>query len=202
MSVLGELMRRSGSHDDVDGPADIEVASVLGELAELIGAVKRNRHGGHRLHKPGWREGEMAPGVNLPDEGMHPLPLAPQGSTGLFANSANGAPPSIVYSGQIQVPFRGERIFAQAARVGTTAALTGAAQLLAQIFVGVGLQQADIFGVPIEVLGGATTFGSRFTMKEAPPGILIRMIVTEQALPTSPDFVQLYQITLMGRVLH
>lgn len=201
MSVLGELMRRSSAHDDVEGDHEVEVSSVLGELAELIGAVKKSRHG-HRLHKPSWREGEMAPGVNLPDEGMHPLPLAPQGSTGLFANSANGAPASIVYSGQIQVPFRGERIFAQAARVGTTAALTGAAQLLAQIFVGVGLQQADIFGVPIEVLGGATTFGSRFTMKEAPPGILIRMIVTEQAIPTSPDFVQLYQITLMGRVLH
>jgi hypothetical protein len=199
MSILGDDVEDFGHGG---GSRHAQVSAILGALAEVIG-VAPPRGGGHsiQLHKPDWRKNELAPGVEAPDEGMHPLPLTPLQNNGVFANSTNGGPTSITYQGQMQVPFRGERMFVNAGRINTGGTAANA-KLLAQMFVGIALQQAEIFGIDIETIGGATTFGSRMTMRQAPPGVLMRALVTETAVPTNPDVVTLAVITLMGRVYH
>jgi hypothetical protein len=203
MSVLGERYGDIDGHDEHETSGRVigaaEVNAVLGALAEVIG----RRHGRPRHAElppmADWRRGQLAHGVHMPDEGMHPLPLTPQQNSGLFANSTNGGPTMITYQGQLQKPFRGERMFVNPSRSGTTA-VTGA--LTAQFFVGVDLQQAEIFGVDIETIGAGGTFGSRMTFMQAEPGILIRALVTENTIPTAPDFIKLNVVTLMGRIIH
>jgi hypothetical protein len=185
MSVLGSLM----GHVDED--------EIVGELAEVIGRAARRPM--VPVSKPGWRNAELAPGVNKPDEGMHPLPLTPQAAGGIFGNSTNGNPLQITYQGQLQVPFRAERLLAAPSKIGTTAQ---PARLLGQFFVGVHLQQAEIFGIDIELLGAVTGFGTRMTLHQAPPGVLIRVIVTETLTPTAPDEVVMASMIFMGRVVH
>lgn len=142
---------------------------------------------------PDWRGGQVAPGVNAPQEGMLPLPLSPSNGTGTFG-AATG---QLTFTGQLQKPFRGERLLTDVARVGTTA--TGIVQ--GQIFVGADLQQADIFLLPLEAIGSPTSFGTRLTMQQAPPGVLIRILTQVTPAPSSSDTVTV-ALTITGRVVH
>ena len=146
--------------------------------------------------KPGWRHGQLAPGVIQPDEGMVPLPMSAQAGAppGTFLSTLN----QITFQGQLQKPFRGERLLVSVVRTGTDA--TG--RLLTQLFVGTDLQGAEIFGWDAELLGIPGAFGTRMTMKQAEPGVLIRFIVTlsnAMTLTTSSIFAS---FTVMGRVVH
>lgn len=183
MSVLGSILGHAG-HDDVDGEE-----AIIGALAEVIG----RKHGG-MPRKPSWRHRELAPGVEMPDEGMHPLPLSPLQNSGNYV----AAFPQITFQGQLQVPFRAERLLAQASKVGATAV----GRILGQFFVGVHLQQAEIFGLDVELIGAVTGFGTRMTLHQAPPGVLIRVVTTITLVPTPPDIVQLPSMLFFGRVIH
>lgn len=168
--------------DDVDG-------------VHLLG-VAAPRGGGRMMRlapKPSWRNGELAPGVNQHDEGMIPLPLTPTSSGGTFATGVQ----TITWQGQLQKPYRAERLIVSVVRTGPSA--TGL--LLGQIFVGTDLQLADIQGIDIETLGAPTAFGTRLTLHQAPPGVLIRIIVNISAVPSSTDtvFASMY---FLGRVIH
>jgi len=189
-SVMGSVMG-----DDVDGDSEL-----AGELAEVIGAVL-GRHRRHHRHaalppRPGWREGELAPGVMMPDEGMLPLPLTPLQNNGQYT----AAFPSITFQGQLQVPFRAERLLAQSSRVNTGGTAVG--RILGQFFVGVHLSQAEIFGMDVELIGAVTAFGTRMTLIQAPPGVLIRIVTTITLVPTSPDTVTLPSMLFFGRTVH
>lgn len=142
--------------------------------------------------KPAWRQ-QLAPGVIQPAEGLIPLPLTPLQNGGTF----NATTTQIVYQGQLQKPYRPERLLVSVVRTGTTA--TG--RLLGQLFVGTDLQQADIQGFDIELFGAATAFGTRLTCKAAQPGVLIRLIVTITAAPGGTDTV-FGSCSFAGRVVH
>jgi len=144
---------------------------------------------------PGWRQGQLAPGVESAQEGMVPLPMAAlQGSpAGTFSATVT----AITFQGQLQKPFRGERILI--ARVNTGTSATGL--VLAQIFVGVDLQMGDITPIPIESLANGNAFGTRLTLMQAPPGVLIRIPCTLSSNPTSTDTVFI-SMMILGRIIH
>ena len=161
---------------------------------ETSGEVMGRGHG-HRLArlppKPAWRE-QLAPGVIQPDEGLVPLPLTPTAGT-QFALALQ----TLTYQGQLQKPFRGERVLVGVVRTGTTA--TG--RLLGQFFVGTDLQQADIQSWDLELIGVPGAFGTRLTMKSAEPGVLIRVIVTLSSALAGTDTIFMSML-LLGRIIH
>jgi hypothetical protein len=169
------------------------VGEVMGDdmQGEVMGAGSRMMR---MPRKPGWRR-QLAPGVIQPDEGMIPLPMAAQAGTP--AGTFVAALTSITFQGQLQKPFRPERLLVSVVRTGASA--TG--RLLAQLFVGTDLQQAEIAGWDAEVLGAVTAFGTRLTCKAAEPGVFVRLVVTLSAAPTGTDSI-FASIMFLGRVIH
>lgn len=201
MQVIGE---DGGVHFvpqyDDDDDDDDEVGTVLGMLAHqypqvgaVLGALKaKKRKKEIRLRKANFRRGELAPGVYAPDQGMLPLPMTGrQGSTFALALQA------IMYEGQVQKPYRGERLLVEVVRTGATA--TG--RLLGQIFAGTDLQQADIQAFGLEPIGRADGFGVRLTMTPVAPGTFMRIPVTLSSALAGADTI-FCDITLLGRVVH
>jgi len=160
----------------------------------------RHRHHHHRMHqlpqRPDWRN-QLAPGVIQPDEGMVPLPLSPQSGTpaGTFSSTLS----TITFQGQLQKPYRPERLLTSVVRTGATA--TG--RLLGVLYVGTDLQQADIQGWDVELIGAATAFGTRLTCKAAEPGVFVRLVVTLTggAALTGTDTV-FASLQFLGRIIH
>jgi hypothetical protein len=203
-------------HFDVVGAVDLDgdvLGSVLGAGEEIVGALVKKPHGGHRMLKlvhsegvpahnramqvadrPQWRE-QMAPGVIAPDEGMVPLPLEPQAGGGTFTSTLF----SITFSGQLQKPYRPERLLVSSSRIGPGAQ---APRLLGQIFVGTDLQAAEITQFDLELVGLAGSFGTRLTCKAAEPGVLVRILTQlSSPLPTTTDTIYANMMWL-GRVIH
>jgi len=181
-------------HFDVVG-YDVEGGEIMGEIMGDDEVVGRRRHRRIALPaKPGWRS-QLAPGVIQPDEGLVPLPLAPVGGSGGGTFSATVT--SLTFQGQLQKPFRPERVLTSVVRTGTSS--TG--RLLAQWFVGTDLQQADIGAWDIELVGQANAFGTRLTMKAAEPGVLIRSIITPSSALAGTDTIFL-SVLVLGRIIH
>lgn len=167
---------------------------------DVMGA--HGHHGHHKRlarrhheipHRPQWRE-QLAPGVIQPDEGMVPLPLTPTaGTTAAFSATVT----TLTYQGQLQKPYRGERILVGVARTGASAV----GRLLGQFFVGTDLQQADIQSWDLELVGQPGSFGTRLTMKAAEPGVLIRVLVTLSQGLTGTDTIFMSML-LLGRIIH
>lgn len=177
--VLGDVL------GDMDGDVDGEVIGAVTSKGKLL-----------RLPpKPGWRSGQLAPGVMSPQEGLIPLPMTAQAGSppGTFVATLS----AITFQGQLQKPFRGERVLVSVVRTGATAV----GRLLTQIFVGTDLQQAEVTGFDIELIGVATAFGTRLTLMQAPPGVLIRMLITLSAGLTAPDTI-FASMLVLGRVIH
>lgn len=183
---------------DVVGHEDMQ--ELVGEImGEVMGALARRQQGGRPARRmmqlpprPEWRE-QLAPGVIQPDEGLVPLPLAPQSGGGTFSATVT----SITFQGQLQKPFRGERVLTSVVRTGASS--TG--RLLTQFFVGTDLQQADITSWDIELVGQANAFGTRLTMKAAEPGVLIRALVTPNVALAGTDTI-FASVLLLGRIVH
>lgn len=181
-SVLGEL---DGLDDDM----------LHGVGAAVAKAIQKRGGGAHvTLHKPSWRGGEAAPGVNLPQSGQVPLPLLALSAGGIFSATVS----SITYEGRLQKPYRAERLLASTVRTGATAT----ARCIGQIFVGVDLNQAQLQGVDVEVLGAPTAFDTRMELMQAPPGVAISVLTTLfGAAPTGTDTIALTMFFL-GEVVH
>jgi hypothetical protein len=143
--------------------------------------------------KSSWRQGQLAPGVNAPDEGLVPLPMMPLTNSGTFTSTIS----TITWQGQLQKPFRAERYLCTTVRTGTTAV----GRLLGQFFVGTDLQMADITGIDLEVIGAPTAFGTRMTHVQAPPGVLIRIPTALSSGLTSPDTI-FATMMFLGRWIH
>lgn len=206
------------AYDDVEGDeldGDVMGFDVVGDELDgddVVGVVKVNPRTGRKsivrvprqraatnaiqVRKPSWRKDQIAPGVQRPDEGMVPLPLVGQaGATpGLFAVGLS----QITFMGQLQKPYRAERLLTSTVR--NTATAVG--RLLGVLYVGTDLQQAEIAGWDIELIGQPGSFGTRLTCQAAEPGVMIRLVVTCQpALSTQGDTIQA-NVMFLGRIIH
>lgn len=180
--VVGSVM------GDVDG--DVE-GSVMGD--EVVGAITRSGRMLRLPKKAGWRGGELAPGVQAPGEGMVILPMTAQQNGGTFTAVVT----SITWQGQLQKPFRSERFLISVVRTGATAV----GRILGQIFVGTDLQGAEIAGFDLELIGAPTAFGTRLTLLQAPPGVLVRVPAVLSSNPTAPDTI-FASMLFAGRIIH
>jgi hypothetical protein len=199
--VEGDVMGYAGPMGDFEGESAVVGYDEMGEPiileGDVIGARRRRRRrrrgrGRRRavvVAKPGWRRSQMAPGVIAPDQGLLPLPLGDVTFTSTLAN--------FTFEGQIQKPFRGERLLVSTVRTGATAV----GRLIGQLFVGTDLQQLDVPGFDLEQVGDPGAFGVRLTMKPAQPGVFIRIVTGLSAALTAPDTIYA-TVTLLGRNVH
>jgi len=186
MQVVGYDVEGNEVYGDVDG-------EVMGD--GVMGA--RRRRAGRSIAIPpkaGWRN-QLAPGVIQPDEGMVPLTLVGQSGSppGQFSSTLQ----TITFQGQLQKPFRPERLLCSTVRTGTSAV----GRLLTVLYVGTDLQQADINGWDAELVGLPGAFGTRLTCKAAEPGVLIRAVVTLSQAVAATDTI-FANFTFMGRIIH
>jgi hypothetical protein len=193
--VIGDVMG-----EDVMGDDDEEVVGYDEDGDPIIVSGRRKRRrkarrGGSTMtvHKAEWRKSQLAPGVIAPEEGLVPLPLSGNAGVNTFSVTVT----SITFQGVMQKPFRGESLLVSVQRTGTTA--TG--RLLGQIFVGTDLQQADLTGVDLELIGAVQGFGIRLTMKPAQPGVWIRFPTVLSSNPTGTDTI-FVSMQLLGRIEH
>lgn len=181
--VSGEVLGAIMGYDDDDDDDD------------YVSGPKRRRRGRRarvQVERAAWRDRQLAPGVQAPDQGMYPLGLAPDNATGEF----DATTAQIIFTGRLQKPFRAERVLARVVRTGATATGT----LLAQIFVGTDLQQASIRGVNVENIGDPNAFGVRTTMAPAQPGVDISFVVRPTVVPGGTDTIVL-DMELIGRIV-
>jgi len=186
------------------GPmGDYEGQAVVGwdEYGEplVVGAPRRRRvlrrgvkRTGIQVARPGWRSQQLAPGVQAPDQGMLTLPL-----TGIPGNTFLLATQNITFQGQVQKPFRPERLLVTTVRTGPSAI----GRLLANIFVGTDLQQLDVAAVDIEQLGDPAAFGVRLAMTPAQPGVFIRLVTALSNAIAGADSI-FTTIQICGRAVH
>jgi hypothetical protein len=191
-AVMGSVMGYAGPMGDYEGSA-IVGTDEYGEPI-IVGKRRHRRSRRHRVvvKKPGWRAGQLAPGVIAPDQGLLPLPLIAANSSTFDSTHA-----TLTFEGQIQKPFRGERLLVETVRTGVTAV----GRLLSQLFVGTDLQQLDVPGFDAEAVGNPTAFGVRLTMKPAQPGVFIRLVTTLSAPLVAPDTI-FASVTILGRNVH
>ena len=202
--------------DDVDG--DVLGMDVLGDDLDgdsevIIGAVAVNPRTGRRRiikrgaarpaarpranamalpPKPNWRRNQVAPGVQAPAEGMVPLPLV-----GMPGMTFSAAVPTITFRGQVQEPFRPERLLVSVVRTGASAATP---RVMGQLFVGTKLQQAQIAAFDIELVGTPNSFGVRLTCQQVEPGVFVDLQCTLTAALAAADTI-LVSPLFLGRVI-
>lgn len=198
-SVMGSVMGYGGpmEYDEVDG--EDEVVEVIGyddNGNEVVGKRRRRRRPSRRrrisVHKPGWRTNQLAPGVIAPDQGMLPLPL-----TGQPSNTFSAGVTNITFEGQIQKPFRGERLLVSVVRTGDTAV----GRIIGQLFVGTDLNQLDVAGFDIEQVGDPAAFGVRLAMKPAQPGVFLRLVCALSNPLSNADTI-FASVAILGRAIH
>lgn len=194
--VEGSILGYAGPMGDYEGETDIIGYDDLGE--PVVGARRRRRRRRRRkrprlaLRKSGWRRRQLAPGVIAPDQGMLILPL-----NGTVGNQFTAAIQQITFQGQLQKPFRGERLLVTTVRTGATAV----GRLSSLLWVGTDLQQIDINGFDAEQVGAPAAFGVRLTMKPAQPGVFIRLVSTLTVALAGADTIDA-TISLLGRAVH
>ena len=186
--VMGDVMGYGGPMGDYDGGAQVVGYDNSG-YPIVVGKGRKRRGPTIQLQKPGWRGSQVAPGVIAPDQGLLPLPMG----NVTFARATQ----TFTFSGQVQKPFRGERLLVTTVRTGTTAV----GRLLGQIFVGSDLAALDVPPVDLEQLGAPTAFAVRLTMKPAQPGVFIRIVTSLSSALTGSDTI-FATIQLLGRNIH
>lgn len=198
MEVIGyDPSDLDGDDDDVSGDVVGDVVGYDDDGSPIIVGRgkrrKRARGGLVAVNKAGWRKTQLAPGVIAPDQGMLPLTLT--GSTGV--NTFSAALANITFEGQLQKPFRGERLLVSVVRTGASAV----GRLIGQLFVGTDLQQLDVAGFDIEQVGDPGAFGVRLTMKPATPGVFIRLVTSINVALAGTDTVAT-SVSILGRNVH
>jgi len=150
------------------------------------------------VHSPEWRP-MMAPGNPPLGEHHTPLPLSAETYGGMWGNTAGGGAPAgtiITFSARPQKPFKTTRLIARGAKSGATAV----GNIIAQLFVGTSLQQAELGFFDLESIGAATAFDTWISAHQAEPGVWIRVQATLTAFPTGTDF-ETYTVSALGHYL-
>lgn len=191
-----EVIGHDGDGNEVYGSV-LGRDDVMGVAAQVVGyddngypivVGKGRRRGGPtvQLHRPEWRDSQLAPGVIAPDEGMETLPMG--NFTYVLAAQTN------TFQGQVQKPFRGERWLIRVVRTGASA--TGV--ILAQLFAGTDLAQLDVAPIDLESLANPGSFGTRLTHKPIQPGVFMRAISTLSSALAGADTI-FVSLQLLGR---
>lgn len=149
-----------------------------------------------QIHSPPWRP-MLAPGSPPLGEGHVPLPLNPETFGGQWGNGQAGVGATIIFSARPQKPFKVARLVVRGTKSGNTAI----GNLIGQIFVGTDLQQGELGNIDLESIGAATAFDTWLSLKQAEPGVWIRVQATLTAFPTNTDF-EVYTISAIGHYLH
>jgi hypothetical protein len=135
------------------------------------------------------------------------MPLNPEtfgGTWGAGATPAGAlAGSSITFSARPQKPFKCARLIVKGTKVGASAV----GNLIGQMFVGTDLQQGEIGNVDLESIGAATAFDTWLSLKQAEPGVWIRVQATLTAFPSPSNFTtvtdfETYTVTAIGHYLH
>jgi hypothetical protein len=191
--VVGYDVNGDEVYGEVMGDMDGEIMGAAAARRAVLKAAPQRRVA--LPPKPNWRN-QLAPGVIQPDEGMVPLPLVPNAGSpgGTFSTTIS----QITWSGQLQKPYRAERLLVSVVRTGTDAV----GRLLTQFFVGTDLQGAEIAGWDAELIGQAGAFGTRLTAKAAEPGVQIRLVVTLSNALTITTSSIFATFMFLGRVVH
>lgn len=191
-------------YDDAGEPVYQPVSgSVMGSVMGGMEVVGRHGHHHHphqgsmiRVPPPApWRGGQLAHGVEMADEGMLPMPLSGAGGTNTYVAAST----PITFQGQMQKPYRAERLIFIVTRIGTSAANL---RVQGQIFVGTDLQQGELGLIDFESLGAPTAFGTRLTLTPATPGVFLRLqtqLVGGALAGTDSILINTY---FLGRVIH
>lgn len=156
-------------------------------------------HGGHPIHSPSWRP-MNAPGSPPLGEGHVPMPLNPETFTGTWGGTGTAFAPSgtqITFSARPQKPFKTARLIVNSTKVGASAV----GRLVGEIFVGTDLQQGELGNIDLESIGAATAFDTWLSLKQAEPGVWIRVQSTLTAFPTGTDF-ESFNVVAIGHYLH
>lgn len=187
--VMGDVMGYDGPMTDYEPGSQVVGYDDAGYPIVVGKASPRRRRPMVALNRPGWRQGQLAPGVIAPDQGLLPLPM------GNFTFTASAQ--TNTFSGQIQKPFRGERFLVTTVRTGASAV----GRILGQPFVGTDLALLDISPIDVEQIGSPQAFGVRLTMKPAQPGVFIRLVCSLSSALAGTDTI-FASIQLLGRNIH
>lgn len=201
-SVMGSVMGQYGMVPYGGGYGVYGHGESEEEVVGRAIAKHRARHG-HPAHhraivpppKPQWRQGDLAHGVQQPDEGLLPMPLNGAGGTNVFTATVG----NITFESQVQKPYRAERMVFIVTRTGASAASLRAQ---GQIFVGTDLQQGELGLLDFESLGAPTAFGFRLSLTPASPGVFLRLqtqLVGGALAGTDTIAINCY---FLGRVIH
>lgn len=189
MSVLGYVMGDSSDGDYAEG--DELDGEDMGD--DTMGRRRRNRHVMALPAKPRWRRGEVAPGIQAPNEGLELLTLEPDLNGGTFDATNVGA--IITFTAKPQRPFQAERLIALVSRVPDAVAGVPAGFIVSDgIFVGTQLQQLTRGGnFNLEVFS-PTAFGVRMRLSPAAPGI--DLTIATRVLGPAPTGTQAFIVSL------
>jgi hypothetical protein len=187
---------------DVDGYVAGYVAGMRAVGIEPPGPpggmhnMRVHPHPAPAVHSAPWR-GMIAPGVSPVQEGHVPLPLNAETDGGQWGNGGAGTGGLIIFSARPQKPFKTARLIVRGTKVGATAV----GNLVGEIFVGTDLQQGELGNIDLESIGAATAFDTWLSLKQAEPGVWIRVQATLTAFPSGTDF-EVYTISALGHYLH
>jgi len=151
------------------------------------------------IHSAPWRP-MMAPGNPPLGEGHVPFPLNAETFGGVWGANGAGAGTTITFSGRPQKPFKMTRILARTTILSNGDG-TANGTPLGQIFVGTDLQQAELGFIDLATIGAGGSFDTWVSMKQAEPGVWIRIQVSLTAFPTEPDSLSV-TLTGIGHYLH
>jgi hypothetical protein len=178
-------------------PAQLQAAAVQNMLGHLgMQAVPVMAQQGPVIQQPPWRP-MMAPGSPPLGEGHVPMPLNPETFGGTWGAGGAGAGVTITFSARPQKPYKTSRLLI----TGTKSGPSAIGRLVGQLFVGTDLQQGELGNIDLESLGAGGSFDTWVSLKQAEPGVWIRVQGTLTAFPTAPDF-ETFTITAIGHYLH
>lgn len=141
---------------------------------------------------PAWRPG-VAPGVDMPGEGMEQLTLEPDVNGGVFDAAHSG---TIIFTARTQRAFRGERPIVLIGRSGASAQ-GNLIYATPGFFVGTQVVGSSLGRIPLDAFA-PTAFGVRLTFHQATPGMEIKAFVQPGAPLLGADTISVL-IMLLGR---
>jgi hypothetical protein len=145
----------------------------------------------------------MAPGSPPLGEGHVPIPLNAETNNGQWGNTASGGAltsATITFSARPQKPFKLTRLLVGFSK--STGAVS--AHLVGQMYVGTDLQQGEVGNIDLEQIGAGGSFDTWVSLKQAEPGVWIRVNASLLGSPTFTTTTDqaVYILTALGHYLH